>query len=285
MAVARNWFGSVRLSGAGPFRTRIGGYIVDTTSHIRASRTAAALGTVLAAATLGLGAAGPAQALTCAPGYDLAVAGNGAEFCAVRGDGGVAGGGSSSTGGGASTVPGQAAPIASGGGGGGVPGYQAPAAPYVPPAKAPAYVAPAPAAPAPAYNPGPAPVQNQAPNGYTPSAPNRPVKGMAGSAADSPVIDGVPAAAPAAKAAPAQSHPAVTPSATPTAHNESPRTTPLASPSVTATPPAAAIQSEQVAQTDNGTAPGFIAGSLGVLVVAAVAVYWWRLRKTRRQPG
>jgi hypothetical protein len=85
---------------------------------------AAVLATLTAAAALALAAAGPAQALTCAPGYLLAVAGNGAEVCAVSSTGGVPGGGGGSTGGGASTVPGQAQPIAPGGGG----------APVMPPA-------------------------------------------------------------------------------------------------------------------------------------------------------
>ncbi|WP_426986256.1 hypothetical protein [Pseudarthrobacter sp. Y6] len=50
---------------------------MNTTPHFRASRTAAALGTVQAAAALALGAAGPAQALTCGPGYVVATAANG----------------------------------------------------------------------------------------------------------------------------------------------------------------------------------------------------------------
>ena len=51
---------------------------MTTGSRVRTSRTAAALGTVLAAAALALGAAGPAHAITCAPGSVPAVAAKGA---------------------------------------------------------------------------------------------------------------------------------------------------------------------------------------------------------------
>lgn len=61
--------------------------------------------------------AAPAQALTCAPGYYEAVAGNGAHFCAGRNDGGVSGGGSATVGNGASKVPGKAPGVVAGNGG------------------------------------------------------------------------------------------------------------------------------------------------------------------------
>jgi hypothetical protein len=261
----RNRFQSARLAGAGPLRTRIGGHILNITLPVRASRTAAALGTVLAAAALALGAAGPAQALTCGPGSVVAVAGNGAEFCSPTGTGGVTGGGGVSTGNGGSTVPGQAAPIA-GGSGGGAPVFVPAPAPYVPPVQAPAPVyAPA---PAPAYNPGPAPVQNPGPNSYTP-AQGQPVKGVA--PAENPVIDGVPAEAPVAEATPTETPAAVAPSETPSVR-------PSATQSPSATPSAQPIQGTKASST---MSPGpFLAGVLAVLVVSVAAWYWGRSRKS-----
>lgn len=251
---------SVRLAGAGPLRTRIGGYILNTTSHVRASRTAAALGTVMAAAALALGAAGPAQA-ACT--YTVI---NGVNVCVPDSTGGTAGGGTVVVGGGGSTVPGGAAPIV--GGNGGAPLHPAPyapaPAPYVPPA--PVYAS----APVQAYvPPAPAPVTNQPVKGFAPAEPSQPVKGVA--PAENPVIDGVPAVAPAAEATPTESSSVAppTPSGTATAM-------PSGTPSLSTAPAAEPIQSERTADADNGTAPGFVAGSLGVLVVAAAAVFYRR---------
>ncbi|PTT66393.1 hypothetical protein DBR22_10890 [Arthrobacter sp. HMWF013] len=42
-------------------------------------------------------------------------------------------------------------------------------------------------------------------------------------------------------------------------------------------PTPAAVGSEQVSSAE-GTAAGFIAGSLGVLVIAAALLYWWKGR-------
>ncbi|MGO4228137.1 hypothetical protein AB4Y72_04620 [Arthrobacter sp. YAF34] len=69
------------------------------------TRMPAVLATRTADAALALGAAGPAQERTCARGYVLAVAGDGAEGYFASSTGGVPGGGGP-TGRGASTVPG-----------------------------------------------------------------------------------------------------------------------------------------------------------------------------------
>jgi hypothetical protein len=226
----------------------------------------------MAAAALALGAAGPAQA--CAPGYSPSTI-NHTDVCVPNSTGGVPGGGTGTVGGGGSTVPGQAPPVV--GGGGGAPGQPVPYAPAPAP-----YVPPAPVqAPAPVYAQAPVPVQSKAPDGYTPAAPNQPVKGVTGSGAENPVIDGVPAEAPAPDAAPADARAAVTPEAT----SVVPSKTPSATPSATAKPSAAAIQSEPAAQTDNGTAPALIVGSLGALVLAAAAVLYRRMVRGSRAPA
>lgn len=84
-----------------------------------------------------LGGAAAANALTCHAGYVPAIAGNGAEVCSPRNDGGVSGGGTAATGNGSSTSPGQAAPVV--GDTAGVPALPpvaTPAEPSVPPVQA-----------------------------------------------------------------------------------------------------------------------------------------------------
>ncbi|MCW2763828.1 MAG: hypothetical protein JWR85_4029 [Marmoricola sp.] len=241
------------------------------------TKALAAVASLPIAGIIALSGAGSAFAITCPAGSAPAVAGNGAEFCAPRSDGGVAGGGTATIGNGASTVPGQAGAIVSGGSG----------APRMPPAynPPPAYIAPAPAAPAPrpaAPAPAPAPAQVQAP-----IAPARQAEAPVNNVEPPPVPQEVPAVPVTGVA----SEPtkdvadtsAETPTPTPTAHPSAvessvpmntpapPSSSPETHPAEVATAPDSLTQAASASPL-NSSAVTIGAGLIALLLLATAAV-------------
>ncbi|MBE4720520.1 hypothetical protein DAD99_20970 [Pseudarthrobacter sp. AB1] len=214
-------------------------------------------------------------ALACDRGYTGTTI-NGVAICVPNSDGGVAGGGSAVVvGGGGSTVPGQAGQIVGGGmGPAPVPLPQAPAAAYVP-------AAPAPAAPAPAAIPA-APVQNQFIKQKT--SPQNGTMPQSGTG----TVDAGIAPATREQAVVPEASSAEVPSETPTlvAEAAAPSTSPAADPEVVAGAKASteAVNGVQTSDAET-TFAGFIAGALGVLVVAAGVLYWRKGRTGIRRAG